>query len=550
MKKLLFCTHKLNRKHIRHENRKGVEHIILTSFTLPPNIVMNGGLYPSEEIDKSFESLNRTPVTVEHPEIDGVFVSASDPEIDFDFRFGAYNENARKMPDGRIALDKVINVQKALMTEKGKRLLDRIEELENNAKARPIHTSVGVFLDVEETELATNEAGQEYTWIAREMVFDHDAILLDSVGASTPDQGTGIGINKERLKVSHYIVDDEQREVKATNYLTNELSFDQIEHELFKELNKGLEENFSWVIAIFDDSFIFQTSEGEMFRSNYAVDELNNVSIQDTRLPVERVVEFKPINTIKSDEGSAMKEQIIEALKSMGIMVNGALADRLNSLLESRSDDTDERSDLIDRMASAAGIDRSTLLQILRGDIETPPDERLRGFAEALGVSFDSLKSLVSNSTNGDSAMRDQIIAELVKLGITVNAEITEAELMAKLKEALTANKGDDANDPGNIAEIVANAVKDAVTPLTQKIDDFETKLKENSDKELTELADFIVNSKQRPEFTADNIKGMDIEFLRSIAANCGFSQGIGSTMQINNHESDTFVTNVDDLPE
>ena len=122
MKKLLFCTHKVNRANIRRENRKGVEHIVLTSFTLPPNIVMNGGLYPSEEVDKSFESLNRTPVTVEHPEIDGVFVSAADPEIDFDYRFGAFNEKARKTDDGRIALDKVINVQKALKTSIGKRL--------------------------------------------------------------------------------------------------------------------------------------------------------------------------------------------------------------------------------------------------------------------------------------------------------------------------------------------------------------------------------------------------------------------------------------------
>ncbi len=139
-KRLHFCTNKVNRKHIRRENRRGVEHIILTSFTLPPNIVMNNGLYPADEVAKSFESLNRTPVTIEHPKLDGVFVSANDPEIDLDFRFGAFNENASKLDDGRISLDKVINVQKALTTEKGKRLLDRIEEIETNDNARPIHT--------------------------------------------------------------------------------------------------------------------------------------------------------------------------------------------------------------------------------------------------------------------------------------------------------------------------------------------------------------------------------------------------------------------------
>jgi len=454
LKKLHFCTHKVNRKHIRRENRKGVEHIILTSFTLPPDIVMNNGLYPAEEIEKSFLSLNRTPVTVEHPEIDGMFVSANDPEIDFDFRFGAFNENARKLPDGRIALDKVINVQKALKTEKGKRLLDRIEELETNENARPMHTSVGVFVDVEEVELQKNDRGQEFTWIARDMIFDHDAILLDSVGASTPDQGTGIGINKEQLKVSQFIVaSEDEREVKAVNYLTNELSFSDIEHSLWHELNKGLEENFSWVVAVFDDSFIFNTSEGEMFRSNYTVDELDNVSIQDTRLPVERVVEFKPINT---------------------------------------------------------------------------------------------------TDTNEDSAMRDSIIAELAKMGITVNTEISDSELMAKYNEAVIANvKGDESTggDEG-LAEIVANAVKEANKPLTDKISNLEKQLTDNSNDELEELAQFVVSTKKRTEFELDELKALGINAVRKIAANCGFSSSVGNTMHLNNTESDIFKTNIDDLPE
>ena len=106
MNRLTFCANKLNRSQVRRENRRGVEHIILESKTLPPDIVMNGGLYSESEVDKSFESLNRTPVTIEHPEINGDYVSANDPEIDFDYRIGAFNENVRKTEDGRIAVDK------------------------------------------------------------------------------------------------------------------------------------------------------------------------------------------------------------------------------------------------------------------------------------------------------------------------------------------------------------------------------------------------------------------------------------------------------------
>lgn len=466
MKKLHFCSQRVNSKHIRRENRGGVEHIILTSFTLPPNIVMNGGLYPADEVDKAFLSLNRTPVTVEHPEIDGMFVSANDPEIDFTFRFGAFNENARKLPDGRIALDKVINVQKALMTEKGKRLLDRINELENNKDARPMHTSVGVFVDAEEVELATNEAGQEYTWIARDMVFDHDAILLDSVGASTPDQGTGIGINKEQLKVSHYVVEtnedqsrsnevpDELKDKARLLHPNSDVTFSKIFEAIRKLINldnKEGEYNYLLHESVTNDSFVFETQSEELFQSNYSVDDNGNIAIQDTRLPVERVVEFRPIN---------------------------------------------------------------------------------------------------STTTNEDNAMRDQIIAELGKLGITVNTEISDADLMAKYNQALTANNGDDSSGDKSVAEIVANAVKDAMKPLTEKIGSLETQLTANSNKELDDLAQFVVSSKKRPEFDLDGLKALGVDVVRSIAANCGFSASIGSTMQVNDNQSDTFVTNVDDLPE
>jgi len=207
--KLVFCSQKINKNQIKRENRRGVEHVIIPSFTLPPDIVMNGGLYPATEVEKSFKSLNRTPVTIGHPELDGMYVSANDPEIDFDYRFGAFNENATQMGDGRVSVDKVINVQKAMMSEKGKRLLDRVNELETSESPRPMHTSVGVFVDAEELEKPiTNGDGKEYGWIARNMIFDHDAILLDEIGAATPEQGTGIGINAENIKVEHFILNE------------------------------------------------------------------------------------------------------------------------------------------------------------------------------------------------------------------------------------------------------------------------------------------------------------------------------------------------------
>ncbi|RKZ79601.1 MAG: hypothetical protein DRQ35_03930, partial [Gammaproteobacteria bacterium] len=167
---------------------------------------MNSILYTEEAVNKSFLSLNRTPVTIGHPMVDGQYVSANDPEIDYDgYRIGAFNESAKQMDDGRISLDKVINVQKAMKSESGRRLLDRIKELETSKAARPLHTSVGVYIDAEELDKPrVNSDGTEYSAIAHNLLFDHDSILLDEIGACVPEQGTGIGINSEQIKVEHF----------------------------------------------------------------------------------------------------------------------------------------------------------------------------------------------------------------------------------------------------------------------------------------------------------------------------------------------------------
>ena len=123
-----------------------------------------------------------------------------------------------------------------------------------------------------------------------------------------------------------------------------------------------------------------------------------------------------------------MRDLIISALAKIGIHINGALADRLNNLIERQSDDDDERSDLIDRMASAAGIDRSTLLQILSGSIETPPEQRLRGFAEILGVSLESLTALVGNKKEDEISLTFKRLFEKIYIRETKKANSNRSE--------------------------------------------------------------------------------------------------------------------------
>jgi len=70
-----------------------------------------------------------------------------------------------------------------------------------------------------------------------------------------------------------------------------------------------------------------------------------------------------------------------------------SLAGALNRAIERKMDEDTSRADIIADMANAAGISTGTVNEIIAGDINCPPEDRLAGFARALGVSAGSLMS-------------------------------------------------------------------------------------------------------------------------------------------------------------
>nr|WP_248305956.1 hypothetical protein [Devosia sp. MC1541] len=175
----------MNSAAVRKVKRNGRDLMIVPSATLPDDVVMNGIKYPAAEIEASYASLNRTPAPLGHPVVNGRFVSARDPEgINLGY-IGAWNENVRRK-DGRVLLDKVIDVEVANRSEGGKAVLAAI------AKGEPIHTSTGLIAKLE----AVNGA-DDHKHVARSIQFDHDAILLNEDGAATPDQGVGMLVNAQ-----------------------------------------------------------------------------------------------------------------------------------------------------------------------------------------------------------------------------------------------------------------------------------------------------------------------------------------------------------------
>lgn len=187
-------TTKVNSQSIRRETYNGREHLVLPSYTLPANVVMNGGLYTQEQIDAHYKGLEGTLAPLGHPQVNGQFVSAFSPEGINAGHIGAWNRNVKKSGN-RIYLEKWVDVARASESEGGRELLERVAAIERGENVPPIHTSVAAFLDQLEPNEQQRATGAE--WVAKIYSMDHDAILLHEVGAATPEQGVGLMVNAD-----------------------------------------------------------------------------------------------------------------------------------------------------------------------------------------------------------------------------------------------------------------------------------------------------------------------------------------------------------------
>ncbi|MCU6521959.1 DUF2213 domain-containing protein [Klebsiella quasipneumoniae] len=180
---------------ITTETIDGKPHIVVRGITpVVDDIVMNRKLYPAAEIEKAYNTLERNPMPLGHPKVDGKHVSARDVRAVNEYHVGAWLQNVSHK-DGKVTGDMYVNRHYAESSEKGKRLINRLDEMIDGTNSEPIHISTGLLY----SGIAANgeSKGKKYNEIATNMMFDHVAVLLDEPGAGTPEEGVGIFVNAE-----------------------------------------------------------------------------------------------------------------------------------------------------------------------------------------------------------------------------------------------------------------------------------------------------------------------------------------------------------------
>lgn len=290
-KPIQLITNAVTGDMVRKEEFQGEMHYMIRSATMPDDIVMNGILYPAEEIEKTYMTLNEVHAPIGHPVDDcGMFVSATSPFAIRNYYVGAQVVNVKR-ENGKVYHDTAINISAAKQSDRGKRLLDRVEALMNGDNPKPIHTSTGVYLNKKDLDKPmTNQYG-EYTSVASDLYYDHNAILLDEEGAATPEQGTGMAVNHKDQEVFVHNSDPVEPEEESEKSITFTYAEDD-------------KEGFFNKLATFIKSIGFASSNHEAYNGD-----VNNQSEGSEMTPEE----FK---TAFAEQATAMQANFETSLAS------------------------------------------------------------------------------------------------------------------------------------------------------------------------------------------------------------------------------------------
>lgn len=253
-KELIQVNTKLTANTIRRETYNGREHIVVPSYTLPFNIVMNREYYPEAEIIANYQSLEGTLAPLGHPTVNGEFVSAFSPEgLNIGF-CGAWNRNV-ELRGNRVYVEKWVDVETASHSEQGRELLSRLEALEKGESKDPIWSSVAVY---RQRMPATEEMkAQGADSVVKIMSIDHDAILLHEPPAASPEQGVGLMVNTDQAKPLMAVA------MKENSYRTLEKQLTEAARELLPDAD------YVYVVDFTDKEVTIATNKNYAEKYNY-----------------------------------------------------------------------------------------------------------------------------------------------------------------------------------------------------------------------------------------------------------------------------------------
>lgn len=380
---------------IRTETIEGVEFTVLPSKTLPPDIVMNGIMYPSDEVKRTIDTLDGTPVTLGHPVVNGKFADAYDMMSQAKHGVGgAFNRVKGQAQDGSWLVDKYIPTEALQNTSRGKIIANAL------AKKQPIHTSTGVYLS-RIPELGTNALGQDYEFKANIDTFNHDAILVGEIGAATPEQGVGIFVNangEQEVDVMYVNLSSGEDFSMSSNTLRQKLEIAAKEQELFDELMEEKENKYAYIEDYNEDTAIFYTCCG-MYSVKYSISG-------------EKVVFTGDIQKVESQRNYVFGGVI------------GKIVDIVKSVVKSTGQD-EESAMPMNNHREGAKVEKQEVDKMIADALAVNAEQTAKLVQDAVTA------ALAANKTASEQAEKDALIQQVVNAKLLPEEAAKECGLQA-----------------------------------------------------------------------------------------------------------------------
>ncbi|EDX7955598.1 DUF2213 domain-containing protein [Salmonella enterica subsp. enterica serovar Minnesota] len=416
----------INASNISTTTINGQEHYVIRgAVPIVDSIVMNGGLYPAEEINNSYQTMEGKLMPLPHPKVDGKYVSANDPRAINSFHVGAWAQNVSKSGD-QVVMDVYINKAVAETKPDGKRLINRLDEMIDGTNTDPIHLSTGLLTNKEKK--SGESKGKKYSWIARNMQFDHIAILLDEPGAGTPEEGVGMFVNADGqegevetaslIDAANSLKDGLLNKVKFFFTHNSDASFDEIYQMLREAIRPSTDSGvYRYVVTVWPDKFIYEEGN-KLFQQKYLIDDSTVTLVGDAVEVVRKPTEYE----VKTNgETNPMKEKMIAALNAAGVKTEGltddqvwdAYNEQMKKPADGKKDDEDPEADK-NKGTATNSDDLKALISAAVNEAVAPLKEQLQANADTERKEMrEAVKAKFCLSDTAVNAMADEPLKEM-----------------------------------------------------------------------------------------------------------------------------------------
>jgi len=407
----------INASNISTTTINGQEHYVIRgAVPIVDDIVMNGGLYPAEEINNSYQTMEGKLMPLPHPMVDGKYVSANDPRAINTYHVGAWAQNVSKSGD-QVVMDVYINKAVAETKPDGKRLINRLDEMIAGTNTDPIHLSTGLLTNKEKKSGESKE--KKYTWIARNMQFDHIAILLDEPGAGTPEEGVGMFVNADGqegevetaslIDAANSLKDGLVNKVKFFLTHNSDASFDEI-YQMLREAIRAPSGSdvYRYVVTVWPDKFIYEEGS-KLFQQKYLIDD-NAVTLVGEPIEVVRKPTEYEVKT--NGEQNPMKQKMIAALNAAGVTTEGLTDDQVwdayNQQMQKKAGGGDPagtqvNTDAITAAVNAALTPLTDKISHLETQMQANAEKDITAKRQAVKAKFPFMTEAAINSLVGDA---------------------------------------------------------------------------------------------------------------------------------------------------